>query len=332
MEEYSYNAEDKSLLTPLLYKFFVLPFVKILPKSVPANIITICSNTLVFLSFLIAYINYINGTNNFLWLIPVFCWCYIIGDCSDGIQARRTKTGSPLGEYFDHFLDSFVTGFLTGMLMLTFRVTNSVLIFCVYQFLYMGQIGTFWGRFKSGVMKFSTFSTSEGTMAIAVMSALYSFGFIRNMENHPIIFEFTVPQIIMVTAFGAAWLTGLISIIKTKTYSIRLFLHLSFSAAIGVVLVWQVKAPIALQTLIISFYNVLFIESILAATGEKTKETFPDFLLPASCILFFIFPAYAFTLQIFQCVYLFIRITIRFTLFFKKYKHCWYWKNPELPT
>lgn len=328
MENYSYSAEDKSLLTPLLYKYFVFPLVRILPESIPANIITIFSNSFVVLSFVVAYLNYIYDTYRFLWLIPIFCWTYIVGDCSDGIQARRTKTGSPLGEYFDHFLDSFVTGLLTGTLMLCFRVTNPILLFCVYQFLYVGQIGTFWGRFKNGVMNFSTFSTSEGTMAIAIMAALASFSFMREISLKNIFFTFSIPYIIMFIAFGAAWLTGLIAIFKTKKISIRLVLHLFFSAFIGAVLVWKIQAPIFMQTLIITFYNVLFIQSVLSATAEKVKDSLPDLLVPLSCLLYFIFLEYSITIGTAQIIYLLIRIIIRFLVFFKKYRHCWYWKNP----
>ena len=328
MENYSYSAEDKSLLTPMLYKYFVFPLVRILPESIPANIITIFSNSFVVLSFVAAYLNYIYDTYRFLWLIPIFCWIYIIGDCSDGIQARRTKTGSPLGEYFDHFLDGFVTGLLTGILMFCFRVTNPILLFCVYQFLYVGQIGTFWGRFKNGVMNFSTFSTSEGTMAIAIMAALASFSFMREISLKNVFFTFSIPYIIMFIAFGAAWLTGLIAIFKTKKISIRLVLHLFFSAFIGAVLVWKIQAPIVMQTLIITFYNVLFIQSVLSATAEKVKESLPDLLVPLSCLLYFVFSEYFIVIGIVQIVYLLIRIIIRFLVFFKKYRHCWYWKNP----
>ncbi|UTC69796.1 CDP-alcohol phosphatidyltransferase family protein [Treponema sp. OMZ 790] len=328
MENYSYSAEDKSLLTPLLYKYFVFPLVKILPESIPANIITIFSNSLVVISFFIAYINYVYDTYRFLWLIPILCWFYIVGDCSDGIQALRTKTGSSLGEYFDHFLDSFVTGLLTGILMLCYRVTNPVLLFCVYQFLYLGQIGTFWGRFKDGVMQFSTFSTSEGAMAITITAALSSIGFMRLASVQNVLFGFSIPYIIMFTAFGAAWITGLTVIVKTKKITLRLFLHIVFSAAIGAVLVWQVKAPIFAQTVIITFYNVLFIQSVLSATAEKVKESLPDFFVPLSCILYFVVFDYAFIIQIIQSLYLLVRIINRFLVFFKKYRHCWYWKNP----
>jgi len=328
MENYSYSAEDKSVLTPLIYKCFVFPLVKILPESIPANIITIFSNSFVVFSFIVAYLNYLHDTYRFLWLIPVFCWTYIVGDYSDGVQARRTKTGSPLGEYFDHFLDSFVTGLLTGILMFCFRVTNPILLFCVYQFLYVGQIGTFWGRFKDGVMQFSTFSTSEGTMAIAIMSTLSSIGLIREVSVQNVLLGFSIPYIIIFTAFGAAWLTGLTAIFKTKQHSIRLFLHIGFSVLIGAVLVWKIQAPIFMQTLIITFYNVLFIQSVLSATAEKVKESLPDLLVPLSCLLYFVFSEYFIVIGTAQIVYLLIRIIIRFLIFFKKYRHCWYWKNP----
>ena len=328
MENYSYSAEDRSLLSPLVYRYFVFPLIKILPESIPANIITIFSNSFVVLSFVVAYLNYLHDTYIFLWLIPIFCWTYIVGDYSDGVQARRTKTGSPLGEYFDHFLDSFVTGLLTGILMFCFRVTNPVLLFCVYQFLYLGQIGTFWGRFKDGVMEFAAFSTSEGTMAIAIMAALASFSFMRESSLKNVFFTFSIPYIIMFAGFGAAWITGLIAIFKTKKISICLALHLFFSALIGAVLVWKVKAPIFTQTVIITFYNVLFIQSVLSATAEKVKESLPDFLIPVSCILYFVVFDYSMIIQVVQIVYLLVRIIIRFLIFFKKYRHYWYWKNP----
>lgn len=329
MEKYSYSAEDNSLLTPPIYKFFVYPLINVLPKSIPANIITICSNSLVLISFLIAYINYLKGTIVCLWLIPLLCFAYIVGDCSDGIQARRTGTGSALGEYLDHFLDSFVTGLLTGILMLTFRTTNTVLLFCAYQFLYIGQIGTFWERLKNGVMRFSKISTSEGTMAIAIMAALYSFPAVRAADARPLIFGFSITQLIIFTAFGAAFVTGIASIIRAGRYSIRLILHIVFSAGIGAVLVWQTAAPILFQTAIITFYNVLFIESLLSATNEKRKEGLPDFFVPATCPLYFIIPQYTLALMLLQTLYLFVRIVVRFTVFFNRYKSCWHWKNEK---
>lgn len=329
MKKYSYSADDKSLLTPFIYNFFVHPLMKILPLSIPANIITLCANNFVTVSLIIAYIGYQNNSTRFSWLIPILCFIYLVGDFADGIQARRTETGSPLGEYFDHFFDSFVTGFLTGTLMMSFRITNPILLFCTYQFLYLGQIGAFWERLKLRVMRFGTFSTSEGILAIAIMSSLYAVKPIYESNLKEIAFGFSIPQIVIFIAYIAAGVTGFVSIIRTHHHNIKLFLHIFFSALIGAILIWCVDTTILVCTFIITFYNVFFCQSILGATNENKDIQFPDFIVPISCILFFIIPQHSFIIQVVQITYLFCIILIRFSSFFKQYKKCWYWINPK---
>lgn len=330
MKKYSYSAEDNSILTPFIYKYFVNPLIKVLPLAVPANIITLLSNSFVVIAFMIAYMNYINKTHSYLYLIPILCFAYIVGDCSDGIQARRTKTSSPLGEYFDHFLDSFVTGLLTGILMLTFRESNPIILFCTYQFLYIGQIGAFWERLHTRVMKFGKFSTSEGIMAITVMAALYSLEFIRSLNAKAFIVGFSIPQLIIFAGFLASGIAGLCSIIESKHFSFRLFLHIAFSSLIGLILIVFVHSSILFLTLIIMLYNVFFIESLLSATNEQTKESFPDFIVPISCIFYFVCTQHIFFLQVIQLLYLSLRVIIRFSLFFSHYKEFWFWINPKI--
>ena len=166
-------------------------------------------------------------------------------------------------------------------------------------------------------------------MAIAIMAALYSFPAVRAADARPLLFGFSITQLIIFTAFGAAFVTGIASIIRAGRYSLRLILHIVFSAGIGAVLVWQTAAPILFQTAIITFYNVLFIESLLSATNEKRKEGLPDFFVPATCPLYFIIPQYTLVLMLLQTLYLFVRIVVRFTVFFNRYKSCWHWKNEK---
>lgn len=327
MKKYSYSAEDNSLLTPFIYRFFVNPLMAVLPKSIPANIITLVSNTFIITAFIIAYVNYVQGTSKFLWLIPILCFAYIIGDYSDGIQARRTKTSSALGEYFDHFLDSFVTGLLTGIIMLTFRVKNPILLFCTYQFLYLGQIGSFWERLHNGVMRFGKISTSEGVMAIAFMTSLYPTQFIQDANNNIVFWGFSVTDHIIFIGFLASGISGFFSILSTKKCSLRLLLHIIFSAYIAITLIYFENTSILILTIIVMFYNVFFIESLLKATDQKTKESFPDFITPLICSFYFLLPQYIFELQILQILYLALRIIINFALFFYSHRKYWYWIN-----
>ncbi len=329
MDKYKYSATDESLLTPFLHKFFVNPFLKILPRGIPANIITLISNSFVLFAFLVAYFNYINGTTRFYYLIPIFFFMYLVGDCADGMQARRTKTGSPLGEFFDHFLDSFVTGLLSAVFLLCFRVKSPIMIFLLYQFVYIGQIGTFWERLHLGVMRFFKVSTSEGVVLTSVISASYTFGFIQNLNASKVIFNLSIIELIILGGYIIAGITGFITIFHTKKYNFKLFLHIILSFAIGAVLVWGINASLLMHTLIISLYNVFFIASVLRATNDKSEISFPDFLVPITCILFFILPDFIFWIEIAQVVYLSIIILISFFKFFRIYKHCWYWKNPK---
>ncbi len=330
MSEYKYSSNDESFLTPFLYKFFVKPLVNILPMGLPANIITLISNSCVLVAFFVAYFNYLNGTTNYYYLIPILFFCYIIGDCSDGMQARRTKTGSPLGEYFDHFLDSFVTGLITAVFILCFRVKSPVMIFLSFQLLYLGQIGTFWERLHDGVMRFFKFSTSESVIGISVLSAFYAFPFIQNINNNKLFLNLSIFELLVFAGYLGAGLTGVITILKTKKHDIKLALHVVLSSLIGAVLIWTVQSSILLYTLIITCYNAFFIASLLASTNEKTAIAYPDILVPLSCGLYFLLPERIFEIQLLQFAYLLIIILIRFFKFFKKYKHCWYWKNPKL--
>ena len=57
-KKYSYSAEDQSILSPILYKFFVNPLVAILPYRVPANFITFSSFLCIITAFCVALVAY----------------------------------------------------------------------------------------------------------------------------------------------------------------------------------------------------------------------------------------------------------------------------------
>ena len=86
MSEYSYSADDQSLLTPVLYKYFVDPLVKVLPYRLPANLITLIAFSFVVIAFGIAAYGYRVGRYDFWWTIPIFAFLYIIGDCEFVMQ------------------------------------------------------------------------------------------------------------------------------------------------------------------------------------------------------------------------------------------------------
>lgn len=85
--------------------------VKLVPMSVAPNVITFIGWCFVIAS----YANMLRYDYTFKKELPAsafffasFCiFTYSTMDAIDGKQARRTKSGSPLGQLFDHGCDSF---------------------------------------------------------------------------------------------------------------------------------------------------------------------------------------------------------------------------------
>ena len=332
MSEYSYTANDESLLTPVLYKYFVDPLVKVLPYRLPANIITLISFGFVVIAFSIAAHGYQVQRYDFWWAIPILAFFYIVGDCSDGKQARKTGTGSPLGEYFDHFLDCFVTGLLMGILMISFRVTKPVVITIGFFNLYTGQIGSFWERYKRRVMSFGKLSTSEGIITIGLTSWLMSISAIHTAADTVLIFNITGGEALIITIMTGTAISAIHSIIRSQALSFRLILQLLLSFAVTYTAAYLFgHNNMVYITGVVSFYNVFFLASLLAATNLDSRECLPDIVIPLSFIAFFALPAYTALIQHVQIGYLVVRVGIKFVSFVSMNRQYWYWINPPPP-
>lgn len=327
--EYKYSADDASLMTPFLYRFFISPMLKFVPYQIPANIITLISNSCVLISFIIAGMGYYRNNFDFYFLIPILCFLYLIGDCFDGVQARRTKTCSPLGEYFDHFLDSFVTGLLTGTLLFALRSTNPIILIFPFQALYLGQIGTFWERLKKGVMSFGLISTSEGVMAIAIPSFLVSIPYIQRLiVVNKLFFSLSIMDFLLLVSFFFAGLAGIKAIVATRKYSFKLLLHVVLSSFVTICSVYF-GLGILFITLLTTFYNAFFISPLLSGVSEKSNEKFPDFILPLLFIFYFFIKDWHSVMCIMQLVYIACRVVVRFSIFLYVNRRFWVWKNKE---
>ena len=327
--EYKYSADDASLMTPFLYRFFISPMLKFVPYQIPANIITLISNSCVLISFIIAGMGYYRNNFDFYFLIPILCFLYLIGDCFDGVQARRTKTCSPLGEYFDHFLDSFVTGLLTGTLLFALRSTNPIILIFPFQALYLGQIGTFWERLKKGVMSFGLISTSEEVMAIAIPSFLVSIPYIQRLiVVNKLFFSLSIMDFLLLVSFFFAGLAGIKAIVATRKYSFKLLLHVVLSSFVTICSVYF-GLGILFITLLTTFYNAFFISPLLSGVSEKSNEKFPDFILPLLFIFYFFIKDWHSVMCIMQLVYIACRVVVRFSIFLYVNRRFWVWKNKE---
>ncbi len=327
-KKYEYSLNDESLTTPYLYKWFVDPLLKITPYGLPANIITLFSNLMVLIAFIIVTMGYINDNYFLYWLVPILVFIYLVGDALDGRQARRTKTGSQLGEYFDHFLDSFVSGQTLGMLMMAYRVPYPFVVFIALYCGYLSQSSAFYERYFTNVMYFGKVGSGEGVIVMSLLILISPLKFMINFTNILPIFGiplfYYILSILLLIPIKSAYYSVVRSQNLTKGFVIYALLN------IVVVGLSSLLYPLTFSIVLITLFNVDYIQGLLISTGLKIKDKDCDFIVPTLIIALYLL--YFDNLIVYYVLvgYLFIKISIRFIKYFKEFKHCWYWRNPKI--
>ena len=106
MSHYQYRCTDESILLPHLKKYVFSVLHRYIPYGVPANYLTLVSIIVIWSCFL--YLIGVDTPDDTDIIIVFFAiTIYVIFDHFDGLQAKKTGTGSPLGEILDHYSDVF---------------------------------------------------------------------------------------------------------------------------------------------------------------------------------------------------------------------------------
>ena len=106
MSHYQYRCTDESILLPFLKKYVFSVLHRYIPYGVPANYLTLVSIIVIWSCFL--YLIGVDTPDDTDIIIVFFAiTIYVIFDHFDGLQAKKTGTGSPLGEILDHYSDVF---------------------------------------------------------------------------------------------------------------------------------------------------------------------------------------------------------------------------------
>lgn len=171
MRPYQYRCNDYSLLTPAFKQWIVTPLIGFVPWAVPANIITIISNLFIYLGLLLALRPQWIGTLNPIF-IAVCLIIYLIGDHLDGMQAKRTGTGSALGEFCDHYLDAFNNGIIVFMMFTVFDIHHPAAMAGVIVISYWAHMAVFYEQFKTGWLTFERIGSLEGVLLSALLIGL----------------------------------------------------------------------------------------------------------------------------------------------------------------
>lgn len=336
--KYAYSAQDGSFADLYITVPLATKLVEKLPWWLPANIVTIISNSNVVLAFVITL-----TARHVSWpiwiLIPILYFIYVVGDAMDGMQARRTRTGSPLGEFTDHFLDTFTTGILGASMFYVYNVEKVYFVSFILMFQYFLQITAFWERYKVGHLSFGKISSTD---AILMLGLFIAIGFIDPVHAFftqpaanfiPAIarFNLTVYEAItIVLAFGSIFVSGA-TLVRAKEVSWRFWLYMAESLVLSFVAATLEKEDINIVIITLMFFHINYSSALLSTIVVNEKDPVPDFILPVAMTLSLLFNVHSLVLYTVYFLYLVISVAIRVAKFFKKNEKYWVWKNPELP-
>ena len=345
-EGYNYASQDESLVDSVLCGKILPKVIDHVPFGLPANIITICSNSCVFIAFLIAMLS-TKGITKLWFAIPFLIPAYLFGDCLDGMQARRTKTGSPLGEYLDHFLDCFVNAELIIPVLVCYKIVNPWIVFVILCKAYITQAVAFWERYKNGHMYFGKFSSSEVVLSFTViitiayfdsvvngaLITLGSFGFIQNIFGSSCqwLQKLTIAEAVVCTFIVFSLISDFFNFIRTRGASIRFWAYCA--ASILVAALFAIRNPDYhyIPYYIVVLFNIDYIASLIVAITMKKTDPHADYIFVAFVVITFVLKLESPVILIIELAYVLVKIIVRAVWFITKHRRYWVWKNPPLP-
>uniref|UniRef100_A0A1I7XKB5 CHHC U11-48K-type domain-containing protein n=1 Tax=Heterorhabditis bacteriophora TaxID=37862 RepID=A0A1I7XKB5_HETBA len=195
LSDHKYSALDTSWLDELCMKVLWEKVVTYYPLWLAPNLITLIAITCVkiHLDAFVSYLgekprDYLGLVVNLITVLTLtyFCptakevgpsWAYLLAalglfiyqtlDATDGKQARRTMSASPLGELFDHGCDSISQVFVTLNIAYALKLGD---VPCGAFFICVVAISLFycahWSTYCTGQLRFSRFDVTEAQMTV----------------------------------------------------------------------------------------------------------------------------------------------------------------------
>jgi len=275
---YQYRCNDFSLLTPTFKKWIVAPLLRFVPWVIPANVVTIISNTFVYAGLYFSMNPEVLGS--FTPVVIGLClFLYLVGDHLDGMQAKRTNTGSALGEFCDHYLDAFNNGMIVFTVFMVFGINNPIIIAFVMVTSYLAHMTVFYEQLKTGWLTFEKIGSLEGVLLSALLVMLDSVDVFSQFVRQVVVYNFTMIELTMI-ATGIGGLFTFFGIAK-RTPEIKIgfwmFVLLFVITAAASVQLFSITQLFAVLTL----YASLYIGRIMRGHLVDGVERKPDFVTPA---------------------------------------------------
>ena len=302
--------------------------IKFVPWAIPANIITLISNCFVYLALYISLNPDVTGKYSPL-IIAASLILYLIGDHLDGMQAKRTGTGSALGEFCDHYLDAFNNGIIVYTMLVVFNVQQPVIVSSVIAISYMAHMAVFYEQFKTGWLTFEKIGSLEGVLLSSILIGLSFVDSFYALMTTPVFAGFSFAGIFIIgSAFGALS-TFIQTFVRTPDVKTGYWIFIVMLAILAIAGIFTLSN---LQLFaVLTLYASLYIGKLMYGHLIDGIESQPDWIMPAALMFYAVFrlnnPDYIFWIG---SAFLAARIMTLIVKTFSVLGIYWVWQNARV--
>jgi len=274
MGSYQYNCVDESILLPYLKKYVFKVLHRYVPYGIPANYLTLVSILVVWLCFFhFIRIDRIDVTDIIISFFGIII--YVIFDHFDGLQAKLTKTGSPLGEIMDHFSDVFNGSII---IYIFFRILEIELEWIFYLTIWANLIAfsiTYLEQSILRILYFGKVGSLEGVVLILLIICSYMTSFGKMFWLEYTIFDLPIYTLLVLGLIMGVIYTVLGSLKRLK-YFPKSFLHFLILGSILCYLCIHFRISWYLSFLLINSFSGDFILKSMKSNLISTENPEPD--------------------------------------------------------
>ena len=324
--EYHYRIEDDSLVLPFFKRRIVSPLFSVVPRSLPANMITIFSNILMYMALVAALIEFPVRSLRFI-VIAVLVFGYLIGDHFDGMQAKRTGTSSALGEFCDHFLDVFNNGILVFIVCLSFEITNPALVAIFLTAGYLTHAIIFHEQFHSKCLRFGKFGSLESAMILSTLMLICAIEPVYRFFMQKLFGVYTLAELFFIVSSIGAIATFMHYVIRTGVRDFLFWLFCVLLISLSVASVFYM--PPSAIFYIITACSTIYIGNLQRGHLVDGKNRIPEIAAPVFIVLAFVFEPLRNKICMYALyIYLACRIFLITCDVVYSLRRFWVWKNP----
>ena len=262
-------------------------------------------------------------------LIAACLFLYLLGDHLDGMQAKRTKTGSALGEFCDHYLDAFNNGIILFTAFMVFGIYDPVLIAVVLATSYLAHMTVFYEQYKTGWLTFEKLGSLEAVLLILLLVGTSAIEPVFQLFTKDIISTYRLIDILFALSAIGATSTFITTLKRTPSRGNEVWVFVV--SVITIAFIGATKFSSLGLFLLITLYSSLYVGLIMKGHLVDGVERIPDLVIPfVLIILNFITPSDLENIFWLMALYLLVRIFVLVFQTFNALKVYWVWSNPRI--